>query len=167
MNMSPRNLRACLMAAALLTATSFAAPPKTGDLFPDLSKVGLEGTVPDLQGKVLLVDFWASWCGPCRASFPALKEIAEKYKDKGLVVIGVSLDEDKADMDAFVRKTSPTFTIVRDPKSKLAELLDVQAMPSSFIVDRSGKLVATHLGYSGDATKKEYIQEIERVLAKP
>ena len=100
------------------------------------------------------MDFWASWCGPLPRLLSGPKEIAEKYKDKGLVVIGVSLDEDKADMDAFVRKTSPTFTIVRDPKSKLAELLDVQAMPSSFIVDRSGKLVATHLGYLGTPRKR-------------
>ena len=167
MNMLPPNSRAALLAGLLVTVCSvaaLAAAPKAGDAFPILSEAKLEGTLPDTQGKVVLVDFWASWCGPCRAAFPSLKQIAEKYKDRGLVVIGVSLDEDKADMDAFVRKLTPNFTIVRDAKGKLAERLEVQAIPSTFIVDQKGKIAAIHAGFGGEVTAKEYVAEIERLL---
>lgn len=165
MNILPRKYSAGLLAVALLAGSTFAATPKVGDAFPSLAAVGLEGTLPDTQGKVVLVDFWASWCGPCRAAFPALKEITDKFKDKGLVVVGVSLDEDKADMDAFVRKMNPNFTIVRDAKGKLAGLMDVQGIPSTVIVDQKGRITAIHTGFDGARTQKEYIAEIERLLA--
>ena len=165
MNILRRNLLAGLLAGLALTLSAFAAEPKVGDAFPSLSAANLEGTVPDLKDKVVLVDFWASWCGPCKAAFPALKAIADQYKDKGLVVVGLSLDEDKADMDAFVNKMKPPFTILRDPKAKLAEQLDVKGIPSTFILDKSGKIAAIHTGYGGDATKQEYIAEIEKLLA--
>lgn len=163
MNMLPRKLPAALLVAFTLTLS--AATPNVGDSFPALADAKLEGSLPDTKGKVVLVDFWASWCGPCKAAFPALKEIAEKYKDKGVVLVGVSLDEDKADMDAFVRKASPNFTILRDASGKLAEQLAVQAIPSTFILDRNGKIAAIHGGYGGDKTKAEYIAEIEKLLA--
>jgi thiol-disulfide isomerase/thioredoxin len=169
MNMSPPNLRTALLAAMtlILSATvSFAAAPKVGDAFPPLSDAKLEGTLPDTKGKILLVDFWASWCAPCRLAFPALKDIAEKYKDKGVLVIGVSIDEEKADMDAFVRKTAPNFTIVRDDKATLADQLNVPTMPSTYLVDGEGKIAAIHAGFEGEATVKKYIAEIERLLAK-
>jgi thiol-disulfide isomerase/thioredoxin len=169
MNMSLPDLRTALLAAITLilsAAGGVSAAPKVGDVFPPLTGAKLEGTLPDTKGKILLVDFWASWCAPCRLAFPALKDIAEKYKDKGVLVIGVSLDEEKADMDAFVRKTSPSFTIVRDEKATLAERLDVQIMPSTYVVDGDGKIAAIHTGFEGEASVKKYIAEIERLLAK-
>jgi len=170
MNTLPRNPHAgrALAALSLLAFLAFHptvhAEPKVGDAFPPLKDAKLEGTLPDLQGKVVVVDFWASWCGPCRAAFPALKEIAAKFKDQ-VVVVGVSLDEDKADMDEFVRKMTPDFPIVRDPEGKLAETLDVQGIPSTFILDAKGRVAAVHSGYEGDKTKKEYVETIEKLLA--
>ncbi len=169
MNMSPPDLRTALLAAITLILSAVggvAAAPKVGDVFPPLAEAKLEGTLPDTKGKILLVDFWASWCAPCRLAFPALKEIAEKYRDKGVLVIGVSIDEEKADMDAFVRKTSPTFTIVRDDKATLADQLNVPTMPSTYLVDGDGRIAAIHSGFEGEATVKKYIAEIERLLAK-
>ena len=167
MSTLPPSLRSALLAALTLTSTLIGAQPKAGDVFPPLADAKLEGTLPDTAGKVIIVDFWASWCGPCRAAFPALSEIAEKYKSRGVVVVGISVDEDKADMEAFVRKASPKFAIVRDPNSKLIEKLDVQIMPTTFIIDQTGKVAVVHSGYAGDSTKKEYIAEIEQLLAKP
>jgi len=161
-------LRPSLVAALLALASfssAFAAPPKVGDSFPNLASFGLEGTLPDLKGKVVLVDFWASWCGPCRHSFPALQEVYTKFKEQGLVVLGVSLDEEKTDMEGFLKKSKSDFPIARDPKGKLAEKLEVSSIPASFLISPAGKIVAIHSGYEGDKTKREYIAEIEKLLA--
>jgi len=170
MNTSPPRLPyhrslATLVTLAFLSAfPAFGAEAKVGEAFPSLAEAQLEGNLPELKGKVVLVDFWASWCGPCRAAFPALKEIAGKYKDQ-VVIVGVSLDEDKEDMDGFVRKMTPNFPIVRDPKGKLAEKLDVQSIPSTFILDAQGRIAAIHSGYGGDTTKKEFIETIDKLIA--
>jgi thiol-disulfide isomerase/thioredoxin len=163
MNMLRRSLVVGL--CLLSTLAGPAAAPQVGQPFIDLSQEKLEGTLPDLKGKVVLVDFWASWCVPCRHSFPALQEIYSKYKDQGLVVLGISLDEEKSAMDGFLKKTKVDFPIVRDGKGKLAEKLSVSTIPSSFLLDRSGKLIAAHEGYEGDKTKREYAAEVEKALA--
>ncbi len=163
MNTSRRNLLAATLALFAWTLAP-AAQPKVGDLFPKLADFNLEGTLPDLTGKVVLVDFWASWCGPCRHSFPALQQVHEKFKDQGVIVIGISLDEDKSDMDGFVTKSKVTFPILRDAKSKLADKLDVSTIPASFLIDSSGKIVAIHNGYEGEKTKREYMSEIGKLL---
>lgn len=159
-------LAAAVVAATLLPASSpaLAGTPKVGAKFPDLTQERLEGTLPDLKGKVVLVDFWASWCGPCKASFPALKEIHEKYAAQGFTVLAVSIDESKDDMLGFLKKNAVPFMAVRDAKGTLAEKLDIQSIPTSFLLDRSGKILLVHSGYDGDATKKEYIHAIESAL---
>ncbi|HAB18328.1 MAG TPA: TlpA disulfide reductase family protein [Verrucomicrobiota bacterium] len=163
MNMLRRSLVVALCAVS--TLAGLAGAPKVGEPFLNLSQQSLEGTLPDLKGKVVLVDFWASWCPPCRHSFPALQEIYAKYKDQGLVVLGISIDESKADMDGFLKKMKVEFPIVRDAKGTLAEKLDISGIPASFLLDRSGKLIAVHEGFGGDETKRQYIKEIEKALA--
>lgn len=147
-----------------ITNSALAAPPKEGDAFPDLTKYGLEGALPDLHGKVVLVDFFASWCGPCKESFPAMQELHEKYGDKGLVIVAVNLDKKKEDMDGFLKKHPATFTIVRDAANKLVSELKIPTMPSSFLLDRNGKVHAFHRGFKGAETKKQYAEEIESLL---
>lgn len=143
---------------------AFAAPPKVGDAFPDLATFHLEGTVPDLRNKVVLVDFWASWCGPCKRSFPVMKELHEKFGPRGFVVLAVSLDRQKPSMEAFVKKEAPPFAIARDAQGSLAEALGVEAMPTSFLVGADGKVIAVHSGFDGESTRKKYIVEIEASL---
>src|SRR5664279_662113 len=88
---------------------------KTGDNFPDLAGFKLEGKLPDsLKGKVVIVDFWASWCGPCKDSFPVMNDLQKKYADKGLVIIGINEDEEKSDMQDFLKDNAATFVVVRD-----------------------------------------------------
>jgi thiol-disulfide isomerase/thioredoxin len=140
---------------------------KTGDTFPDLTSFKLEGKLPDtLKGKVVIVDFWASWCGPCKDSFPVMNQLIKKYADRGLVIVAVNADEVRADMDTFLTKNPATFTVVRDAAQKLVEKADVGTMPTSFILDRDGKVRYLHNGFHGEKTKKEYETEIESLLAR-
>ncbi len=147
-----------------VATTALAAAPKEGDAFPELAKYNLEGALPDLKGKVVLVDFFASWCGPCKESFPAMQELHQKYGDKGLVIVAINLDKKKDDMEGFLKKHPASFTIVRDAANKLVSELKIPTMPSSFLLDRSGKIVSFHRGFKGSETKKKYEQEIEALL---
>jgi cytochrome c biogenesis protein CcmG, thiol:disulfide interchange protein DsbE len=157
-------------AALVLTALMFGTIPgtagtlKEGSPFPDLTRSGVEGKLPDLKGKVVLVDFFASWCEPCKESFPVMEELNQKYGSKGLVIVAVNLDTKKADMEEFLKKHPASFTIVRDPANKLVEQVKIPTMPSSFLLDRQGKVFAFHRGFKGEETKKQYASEIESLL---
>jgi len=155
-----------LSASLLLTGAQFAsAALKVGDAFPDLFAQKLEGKLPEsLKGKVLFVDFWASWCAPCAQSFPAMEELQKTYAKRGLVIIAISVDEKDAAMQAFLKKHPASFAVVRDAAHKLVSAVDVSAMPTSFIVDADGKVRFLHNGFHGDETKKQYITEIESLL---
>jgi thiol-disulfide isomerase/thioredoxin len=165
MNSFQRNLATLGAAFAYLTLSA-AGPPKVGDTFPALTSGGdLEGTVPDLTGKVVLVDFWASWCAPCKESFPAMKELHEKYSTQGLVVVAVSIDDDKADMEAFLKKNPMPFTLVRDPKSTLFDTkLGLTGVPVSCVLDKQGKVAFIHSGYEGKKTKRLLTEKVESLL---
>ena len=101
----------------------------------------------EFHGKVVVLDFWASWCVPCRRSFPWMNSMQDKYADQGLVIIGVNLDAVDADAQAFLRETPADFQIISDPDGLLAREHDVIAMPTSYIFDRDGNLVTRHLGF--------------------
>lgn len=134
------------------------------ETFPDLSTFGLEGAIPNLKGKVVLLDFFASWCGPCKASFPVMQELHKQYAGKDLVILAVNLDDKKESMQEFLAKYPSDFAIVRDAKKKLVETVKISTMPSSFILDREGKIRAIHKGFKGDESKKKYIEEIDSLL---
>ena len=141
-----------------------AAPLKEGDAFPNLNQFALEGTVPDTQGKVVLVDFFASWCHPCQDSFPVMEQLYKKYGDQGFVIIAINLDKNKADMDDFLKTHPASFVILRDAGNKLVAQVKIPTMPSSFLLDRNGKIHAFHRGFKGDETQKQYVEEIEALL---
>ena len=107
----------------------------------------------EFHGKVVVLDFWASWCVPCRRSFPWMNNMQEKYGDEGLVIIGVNLDAVDADAQAFLKDTPADFRIINDPQGMLARKHDVVAMPTSYIFDRNGKLVTRHLILNQGAQK--------------
>ena len=151
--------------AFALVGSAVAGSVKAGDTFPNLADFKLEGKLPDsLKGKVVLIDFWASWCEPCKQSFPVMEELHKKYSDRGLVIIAINLDEKKPDMEAFLKKNTASFTVVRDPNQKLVDKTGIATMPSSFLIDREGKVRFTHTGFRGNETKKKYEEEIEGLL---
>jgi len=141
-----------LLAQSLLTLlgpTLLAADARwsEGSALPSLSTFGLEGNLPSFKGKVVLLDFWASWCSPCKASFPTLNGLHERLSGRGLVVLGINVDEDAADRDRFLKSTPAAFPVVRDAGQKLVAAANVKTMPTSFIVDRSGVIRHVHSGF--------------------
>lgn len=99
------------------------------------------------RGSVVVVDFWASWCVPCRRSFPWLNAMQARYGEQGLVIVGVNVDSDPAEADAFLADYPAAFRIVKDPGGALAREFDVIAMPSTYVVGRDGTIVKRHLGF--------------------
>ncbi len=118
----------------------------------------------EVKGKLVWVDFWASWCEPCRRSFPWLNQMQARYAPQGLEVIGINLDSDKAAAQKFLREVPAHFTLKFDPEGKVATKFDVQAMPSSFLLDASGNVVASHLGFRLTDTA-QYEAQIKKALS--
>lgn len=114
---------------------------------PDLATFGLVGTLPKLTGKVVYLDFWASWCGPCKASFPVLEKWNKQYASKGFIVLGVSVDTEAKDMEDFLKKTPVGFPTVLDAAHKLVAAANVETMPTSFLIDKKGMIRAVHRGF--------------------
>ncbi|MEI6514385.1 MAG: TlpA disulfide reductase family protein [bacterium] len=162
MNISLKISRLTLV--MFLTATCAIAGWKTGTPLPNLAKFKLDGAVPDLAGKVVLVDFWASWCGPCKTSFPSLEKLQKLYGERGLVVLAVNQDKTDKAMRTFLTDHPATFPIVRDTQNQLIAEADVSSMPASFLVDREGKIRHLHKGFHGEKTLAEYEQEIGVLL---
>ena len=122
--------------ALLLSLLPLAGTARAADL--DLSAY---------RGKVVYLDFWASWCTPCRLSFPWMNEIQQSYGRDGLVVIGVNVDHDRALADEFLRASSPDFKIVYDPNGAIAGQYNFRDMPTSVLIGRDGKVHFTHDGF--------------------
>jgi len=141
---------------------------KQGDKFPDLASFKLEGKLPEaLNGQVILLDFWASWCGPCKSSFPVMEELDKKYASQGLTIVAVSVDEKQENMQRFLKSTKVSFTVVRDAQHKLVAAADIKAMPTSFLIDRAGKIRMIHVGFDPDKSPRQYTEEIEELLKEP
>jgi thiol-disulfide isomerase/thioredoxin len=152
--------------ALLIAGTFFTAHAalKVGDTLPDLASFKLTGKLPDsLAGKVVIVDFWASWCLPCAESFPVMDELQKKYGDR-LVIIAVNVDEKAAKMETFLKKHPVTFTVVHDAEQKMVARVEPETMPTSFIIDGAGKVRFLHNGFHGAETRQEYITQIESLL---
>ena len=157
-------LAACLLIAGLAAAASAGGVGK-GEPFPNLAKFELRGDLPDAwRGKVVLVDFWASWCAPCKRSFPVLDAIRARFVDSGFVLIGINVDEDQADMDRFLKKHPVSFAVARDVKQKLVAACGIKTMPTSFLLDKTGRVRAVHSGFTEGETDKRLIEEIEELL---
>jgi thiol-disulfide isomerase/thioredoxin len=127
---------------------AFAAAWKEGTHLPALGGFGLEGALPNLKGKVVYLDFWASWCGPCKISFPVLNQWQATLASKGFTVLAVSVDDNATAMRAFLAQTKATFPVVRDAAHKLVAAADVSTMPTAFLLDRAGVVRHVHSGFS-------------------
>jgi cytochrome c biogenesis protein CcmG/thiol:disulfide interchange protein DsbE len=115
------------------------------------------------QGHVVLMDFWASWCTPCRQSFPWMQRMTDKYHDKGLMIVAVNLGEQPAAASRFLTQYHPTFTVQFDPRAELGGQYPVHTMPTAFLIDRQGVLRMTHVGFRA-GEEAQYEAEIIKLL---
>jgi thiol-disulfide isomerase/thioredoxin len=155
-----------LLAALLLVAFASAARAevKVGQPFPDLAAYALEGTLPERAGRVVLIDFWATWCGPCKTSFPYYAALQTELAPRGFTIVAVSVDQKAAPYDAFVKRLAPTFPTVRDGAQKLVADIRPPGMPTCYLLDRRGVLRLVHTGFHGEADAKLLRAEILKLL---
>ena len=165
---SPNKLKRAIAAVSALAVFGIArAEIRVGDAFPPLpSAAPADPALPATRGRVVLVDFWASWCAPCKASFPVYSQLNAAYADRGLVIVAVSVDESPGAYSAFVARLKPGFATLHDSKQALVKEVQVPTMPTSYLVDRSGKVRFMHPGFHGEQTERELRGEIEALLAE-
>ncbi|MER2491952.1 TlpA disulfide reductase family protein [Catenovulum sediminis] len=148
----------------LLTVSQFtAATPSLPAPDFELNVVDLPKKLSDLKGQVVYLDFWASWCAPCRKSFPWMNDMQNKYQDKGFTVIAVTVDADKTLAEQFLQEVPANFPIVYDTESQIAQSYQLKGMPSSYLIDKNGQLRYVHVGFL-TAKKKQYEDEIKGLL---
>ncbi|MDD2814387.1 MAG: TlpA disulfide reductase family protein [Thiotrichaceae bacterium] len=117
------------------------------------------------KGKVVYLDFWASWCAPCRTSFPLLNKLHHKLKAQGFEVVAINLDEEPSNAAQFVKEFAVDFTVLRDAKGEWADKFVVESMPTSFIIDKQGIIKHIHHGFASDDLA-ELEQKITSLLAR-
>ena len=151
-----------LVLAMGLTSLTLAAATEA----PDIKLPGLQGEVQldALAGKVVYLDFWASWCKPCVKSFPWMKKIKSSYQALDFEVLAINLDSDRKLADAFLEKMQVNFLVGFDPDGVTATSYQLRGMPSSFLIGRDGKIYATHIGFR-DKDKAKIEQAIKQLLA--
>ena len=140
-----------------------AAPEVAG---PWLGKPSESVRLSTFKGQVVYVDFWASWCVPCRISMPALDALYRKHGARGFVVVGVNKDATSADALRFLQRTSVGFPLMSDSQDAAARAFGVKAMPSGYLVDRKGVVRRVHLGFTSE-TAAVVEREIEELLKEP
>ena len=123
------------------------------------AKEALTGQLEKHKGEVVYLDFWASWCVPCRKSFPWMVEMQSKYKQDGFTVISINVDANKALADEFLKESPSNFPVIYDPKGELASEFKLKGMPSSYVFNRAGKIVKAHTGFFRHK-KVEYEEEL-------
>ena len=152
-----------LLATLLLTATAAWAAK---DIAPEFSLPDDSGAMVSLQdfdGQVVLINFWASWCGPCREEMPLLDALHKRYEPLGFTMIGVNVEEDSAAAEKFLQGTAVSFPILFDRENSVSKLYDVIAMPSTVIVGRDGTVRYIHHGYE-PGNENDYQDQIRQLV---
>ena len=167
--------KAVFVVAMVSAGTTVAAPGASGGEYqaPDFRTTTLEGNsqgVPfqlnQLRGQVVYLDFWASWCVPCRISFPALDQLHKKYRGRGFEVVAVNKDVVAADTGRFLARFPVGFTLVGDPDDRIVRAYQVKSMPSGYVLDRKGRVRFVHEGFRSDSAAQIEAQIIE-LLKEP
>jgi peroxiredoxin len=155
--------------AALAAALVVALPALAGTAdapapaFTLAARSGQAVSLEQYKGQVVMINFWASWCGPCRQEMPLLESIYRKYNKMGFTLLGVNVEPDSQAANDWLKQTPVSFPILYDKDSKVSKLYDVAGMPSTVIIDRSGKLRMLHRGYKpGD--ENEYLDSIRTLI---
>ncbi|MGH7681854.1 MAG: TlpA family protein disulfide reductase [Candidatus Eiseniibacteriota bacterium] len=170
-HLNPAKLGILFALSLLLPALPGSAKDKSGtpansSQAPSFTLPTRDGTVclDSLRGHVVYVDFWASWCGPCKQSFPWMKAVHDRFAPKGLVIVAINLDKDRSSAETFLEQYAPPFRIAFDPSGKIAKEYKVWGMPTSYVVSRTGAVLSTHPGFDPKRTATIESQ-IEAALA--
>ena len=150
-HVSRRGFAATVVAAGSLTASPVWAI-EAGQMAPDIDLPGSSSgaRLSDLKGKHIYLDFWASWCGPCRQSFPWMADMQRQYGGRGLQVLAINPDAKRADADDFLAKTPAGFALAFDAKGESARRIGVKGMPTSLLIGPDGKVLFVHQGFRLD-----------------
>lgn len=156
------SILACVLAVFAVPSMALAV----GDAGPAFELPGASGPVnlSSYKGKVVYVDFWASWCGPCKQSFPWLNEMQAKYGAKGFQIVGISVDSKMADAKTFLTEVPAKFAVAFDEKSVTPKQYGIKGMPSSVLLDGNGKVIMQHTGFK-DSEKAQLEQAIAQALS--
>lgn len=158
----------CLAVLLLSISLSLSLPEiALAQQSPEFNLTSNQGTVvlSRLRGKVVYLDFWASWCKPCRHSFPFMNELQERYARQGLVVIAVNLDDEQKNAEQFLEKYPATFVIAYDKIGATPKLYGLTVMPSSWIIDKQGNIIRQDIGFK-EADQEIIEKTIRQELAK-
>lgn len=156
-------IAACTLAFAAAAAHATVAPNAPA---PDFTLKTLNGPnlrLGEQRGRVVLVNFWATWCGPCKQEMPHLNRLYEKYRASGFVLLGVNVDEDPRTAAATAQKFGLSFPVLFDGDKKVSKLYDLQSMPATVLIDRDGKVRFLHRGYR-DGLETQYDQQIRQLV---
>lgn len=152
-----------LLTLALISSNSIAGFNQA----PEINLPGINGNVQleKFRGKVVYLDFWASWCMPCKKSFPWMNKMQQNYADQGFEIVAINLDKERKLADEFLREVDVNFTVAFDESGKSASLYKLKGMPSSYLIGRDGKVYASHIGFR-DKDKLQLEQTIKNLLNK-
>lgn len=146
----------------LFSSVLMAEPPKQAPVFI-LQGVSETVALEDYKGKVVYLDFWASWCSPCKDSFPWMNKMQEKYADQGVVFIAVNVDRKKKDSEDFLASTPANFLIAFDSMGLTPKVYDVMGMPSAYVIGVDGNILHSHIGFNNEDIA-EYEAHIQQAL---
>lgn len=165
----PKKFSLVMIALASCWFSATASAVEVGQAAPQFTLPTLQTeqatTLQQFAGKVVYLDFWASWCAPCRTSFPLLNKLHEKLKAQGFMVLAVNLDEDKANAEKFLKEIPVSFSVLRDADGSWSDKYGVESMPTSYIIDKQGVVQNIHRGFASDDIK-ELEAKITALLAK-
>ena len=156
-------LRIVILLVISLFALSSNADDKSVGYDFDLPTKTTSVKLSDFKGKVVYLDFWASWCGPCKQSFPWMNAMQDKYRAQGLEIVAVNLDMNSDDANKFLASNPAKFTVAFDNKGQTPKLFGVKGMPTSYMISRDGKVVHQHMGFN-DSEKDKLEQKIVELL---
>ncbi len=156
-----------LVLVAVLPVQADSLDPAEKPSAPGFTLKNLRGenaSLSDYHGKVVLLNFWATWCAPCRKEMPSMEKLWQTYREQGLVILAVSTDNGgESRIKSFARRLKLTFPILLDPDSQASDLYQVSGIPVSFLIDRQGRIVAHVLG-SKDWASESAFQQVENLL---
>jgi cytochrome c biogenesis protein CcmG, thiol:disulfide interchange protein DsbE len=161
------SMRAALLLKLCLFIPTLALAVEVGVVAPSAQLATATGSVnlAPVPQRWLYVDFWASWCAPCKQSFPWMNELQAKFRDRGLQVVAINVDTKRADADRFLKQLPAQFTVAFDPAGEMPKRFAVKAMPSAYLIDPQGRVRMVHRGFK-DADGDALMRDIDALLKK-